>query len=601
MPPTFYTGAYGYFVSNLGFVHPQSLSEENGTLYSKPTTEYFGFYTDKRAAMPMARVTLPGKVRYMKYALGMSLDYDGIGLISEIIYKGKANREDRSSGENSVGADRNQTPIAEGFYLPELMSVPLRSNRHTYGPYLPTFSNYIAGKTEVEVDTNLAPENFVIPGFGLGYTGMDYFGYAKALPDNVGYFCTEGGSFTLAGIPKTNLGESLIVGGPYLTDINISFSPNGYTTTFAMKTWNLDFGRLKKHFLDRIMQLSDRGLRLTKQYSNRISLAQDFQREIRFPERVRSHSSSSIIAGIVESSKRMKNIDGVETVKEIKTPSISIMPAHNFISTVKKNYEKVGACSLDALFVPFSCDSTAEDIPKMLENTNISFGTQKQLNPLLPFGAKLDTEFVEDGTTIQMFTRGSELPDDLNIKSALYLDSFEDDPLGSESLNVRGIANKTPSVTVGYGYDVHGNKVPSTNSKFDIYNANNWKAGPDLKVWDDERGIWIGGFPILKGLLLEDMVAGTIASPTSVKILRIITNNVLEGETLKSGESATSDTREVIFCGEHDLICEDGAFTDADRGSLVYYLNIDGENVPIYVSCFATNESLSLIQEYENE
>jgi hypothetical protein len=398
------------------------------------------------------------------------------------------------------------------------------------------------------------------------------------------------------------LGEALISGGPYLTDLNISYSPQGYTTTFAMKTWDLDFGRIKKYYLDMFRKFSNSAVKVLKERGDRVGIAYDYNKSVSFPERVRSHSSSSIIAGVIEKTVR-SDIDG--NVKELKVPSISIMPAHNIVGTISSEYEKTGVCSLDALFVPFSCDfETEAEIAKMDEAPKYQFGTQTQLNPVLPFGRTAedsDDRFYNKGTTIHAVARGSDIPPDLNTKLSNALELFEEeDPFGVGSIDIRSIANKTPSVTAGYGYTVNGEKTPKDGEEFDIFDSTKWKVGPDLKVWDDKKKVWMGGFPILKGLLLEDLTAGSLEDPTIVKVLRIITNYVKSGNLLSTDIESISDTREIIIDTEYDLYCEDDSFTDADKGSLVYYINIDGQNIPIYVACGASDANLAIIEEYES-
>ena len=611
--PITFTGntSYGDKFSNIGYRHPQILTGgTNSDLNnSKPTSSYYGFYSDIRGAIPFARVTLPGKARYMKQAIGLSHDFDGIGMIAEFLFKAKSSRGDRSSSETVVGADRVRSPIAEGFYHPELVSVPLKSNRFHYGPWLPLFNPNIAGKVEVDIDTGLVPENFVIPGFGLGNVGLDYFGMSKAGPDRVGHFVNENGTFTLAGVSKLKIGEKLVKGGPYVTDVNISIDATaGLQTIFTMKTWSLDFGKIKKHYLERFKKISQASIREAKILRKRQQETSDFALTInkRFSpaDRFRSHSSSSIIAGIVQETKRT-DIDDSEKTKDIKAVSVSIMPSHNFISTVKNDYDGVGGCSLDSFFTPFTCDFEHSGLlPKIEESPNELFGTHVNLNPLFPRGVTDGSyKFYARGTNKHMVVRGTGIPTDMNMKYASLETGFEsEDEFGIGGLDIRSVGNATPNIVVGYGYDVNGIKVP--NSDDGHLNVNDYKAGPDTKVWDDYKKTWIGDFPIMKGLLMDEISSSNAASisiqtPLKVEVLRYVTEDTPGGNYDSSGVYQNNDSSLYTIVGAETLYIEDPALTEADKGAFVLYVNIDGRNTPVRIACAASVANLLIVQDNE--
>ena len=613
IPITFNAGVYGNREANIGYRHPQILTGgTNSDLNnSKPTSAYYGFYSDIRGAVPFARISLPGRVKYMKNAVGFSSDFDGIGLIAEILFKSKSDREDRSKAETAVGSDRARTPIAGGFYHPELLSVALKSNRYFYGPWIPTFNNYIAGKVEIDPDTSLVPENFVIPGFGLGHVGLDYFGYAKSLPDRVGYFATENGTFTLAGVSKVAIGETLIKGGPYLTDVNISIDPEaGVQTTFSMKTWSLDFGRLKKHFMDRFKKISQASIAELKRIRQREQTTSDFaqtlSRRFKPAERYRSHSSASILTGVVQPTLRRDVTDNTN-VQNIMATSVSIMPVHNFVSTVGNDYANVGACSLDSLFTPFSCDPDhSGNLPRFDEDTPEyhRHGTNKQLNPLLPSGPNDDEhKYWSSGTNIHMVARGDVIPPDLNIKVSSNDDDFHTkDPYGVGGRDIRGVGLRTPQITTGYGYEANGGFVPSgIEEGDDLYHLDtaNYKVGPDLRVWDDHKKIWIGDFPVMKGLLLNTLNAGSIENFGRARMVRYTTDFTAEGDMLLDGVTvASGDIYESTIVREESIFCEDESFGSATKGSLIYYRNVDGFNMAIYGGCEPGAKALVLVNDY---
>jgi hypothetical protein len=375
-----------------------------------------------------------------------------------------------------------------------------------------------------------------------------------------------------------------------------------------MKTWSLDYGRLKTHYLNRFTKLSEATVRETKRLRDRQQQTADFtitlSRRFNPPERFRSHSSSNVIAGVIQDTIR-QDIDNSENITEIKAASVALMPTHNFISTVKNDYTNLGACSLDSLFLPFSADFESSGIPKVDESPNEIFGTHVGLNPLFPEGVTDgENTFYNHGPNLHMVVRGSSIPSDMNMKMACLNTEFEEsDDYGTGGVNVRSMGNRTPQVTVGYGYDVNGNKTPNDNDDYHLHIAD-YKVGPETKVWDDYKKVWVGDFPIMKGLLMDDIDSSnasnvSIQNPLKVNVLRYVTEDTPAFNYDSSGVYQSTDSSYYTIVESSDLYIEDPSLNDADKGAFVLYTNIDGRNTPLYIGCSASTENLQIVLDNE--
>ena len=89
IPTAPWFGEYTFADATTSFFYPELLTPANPFLgdlpYGKPTTEFFGYYTDLRGALPFAHISLPSPVGYMKDAVGLSMNFDGIGFVTNIV------------------------------------------------------------------------------------------------------------------------------------------------------------------------------------------------------------------------------------------------------------------------------------------------------------------------------------------------------------------------------------------------------------------------------------------------------------------------------------------------------------------------------------
>jgi hypothetical protein len=91
------------------------------------------------------------------------------------------------------------------------------------------------------------------------------------------------------------------------------------------------------------------------------------------------------------------------------------------------------------------------------------------------------------------------------------------DPIKQE---VRILAQKTPMMVQGWGYDVCGIAVPQNSPDERFFHPNTpvnrklWKTGPLDIRWDDERKVWVGGAEFIEGLMTTDLPAGDPDNPS---------------------------------------------------------------------------------------
>jgi hypothetical protein len=91
------------------------------------------------------------------------------------------------------------------------------------------------------------------------------------------------------------------------------------------------------------------------------------------------------------------------------------------------------------------------------------------------------------------------------------------DPIKEE---VRILAQKTPMMVQGWGYDVCGIAVPQNSPDERFFHPNTpvnrklWKTGPLDIRWDDERKVWVGGAEFIEGLMVTGLGAGDPNNPS---------------------------------------------------------------------------------------
>jgi hypothetical protein len=213
-----------------------------------------------------------------------------------------------------------------------------------------------------------------------------------------------------------------------------------------------------------------------------------------------------------------------------------------------QNLEYSAGCSMEQIFTPINIikgssapgPGFAQPLTPSFEKgmfNNESVGpTILELNPYFPvifgdngsnFIANCDYNLVVHAPSV-----------DFNIKKNSNRSSIS-------QIKTQGL--RSPLILSGWGYDIAGMPVPTTNgTDFNpslVNQRSSWKTGPLHVMWDDERQIWTGGYQLVYGVLQQRIRPpnGVLAGTTfKVKVLRRINGQL------------TSDLGEEIQCINRD-------------------------------------------------
>lgn len=426
---------------------------------------------------------------------------------------------------NRFGGEQLLYGLAGLAVTPDLIGVALQSNIETYGPW---YSLGAIGKIESKQELTLVPWNYG------GYEQMDFVGWSMVEEGITFQQVGETGSIEVPGSPTINLGDQLLSGGPYVTNITVAVGENGVTTTYRMETWTPRFGRLARANIDRMnrlnnaMQTQKRLMQKmaavpvpsSKSYKNRQNAL------LTKTERRTPHTSATYLAGEV-----------LTTPSGKKSANVVLSPTYDLpLSINSDNYSNKAFTSLDGLFRPFSTLTTASGISHY-ETPTTSGSTTRSVVELNPY---------QNGTDIFSYAKNNTLPGDNE-----HLNS-----LGANN-NARAISLRGPLVVTGWGYDTTGKPVPNSNENSpgnsfvsDYLNKTDlWKTGPvDLK-WDRDRKVWAtgggGAFRVAK--LNQDLVGGRYASGVLLTPTINSTTNLITSWSEESGAIRVYDGFEFSY------------------------------------------------------
>ena len=419
---------------------------------------------------PRAVVVLPGVVR-QRITPGENNDQVGAirTVLDDDIINGNSTPAEKENYLNGFGVDNQSDGRAGLAILPDMAAIPLKNNKQTYGPWQSVGSN---GKMIFEQDPSLVPWNYG------GFAEMNIVGDAK-VNDNVSTMQElETGSIEIPGVPAYTMGQQLVGGGPYVTDVTVTIGEGGVTSRYQFSTWTPRFGRLRKANIQRLSLLAKKNAQ--NERAGRSQLVKtpglsNLQREIRTLKKTKRKggtSSHGVISG-----------EGFADSGVIY-PNVFVQPHYNFTSQLGGDYQRKAGMSMDGLFRPFTTNPDATGIGMAHYQTpeeNAEFPTATDLDPF------------KSGHDIVMAVRGSTMPDDLTLR-------HDSDP-GSD---YRAMALRGPLIMTGPGYDINGKPVPNESggpgeTRTDNYESgyqrdqSKWPCGPVYMPWDDERKCWVGG------------------------------------------------------------------------------------------------------------
>jgi hypothetical protein len=496
------TGRLAYDISELD---PNDYTVWDNKLYVKCEVDPEFVYWPNKINPQDARavVTLPASIKYKPKK------FINRGFFYYTLRNAGYSKVDTLKRLRRLGVSSLYEP-EEGFMMiPDVAAIPLKSNVLTYGPWYTQGNN---GKTEFEQDDTLVPWNYG------GYTQLNIVANGRLQNISSAQQAGETGTVTFAGVPGIQLGYTLITGGPYVTNVNVSIGEEGATTTYRMKTWTKDFvvngkvneDRIKKLYeIQRKRQKETRELFKNKYKLNnkRLIFGESVIRAARTAEVARRHRPRTPMPFLASSLVSESGIDE-------KGSEVYIVTHDDVYGTVYDDYTKKAISSLDTVFRPFCTASGSFEGPCFVDPSPSAVSpTVEDLNP---FTAPHD---------FSVSTRGDEVPD-----GGL---TFEDGGDEDDVLRLTGI--RAPMILSGWGYDTSGKPVPNADPEdpgdefVDDYKRRMdlWKAGPVDLRWDERRGVW-GVSNIVQ--------VGQISDGDTVE------NNTTYEVTLKNKDGVTSNT-----------------------------------------------------------
>lgn len=366
---------------------------------------------------------------------------------------------------DKVAADVGQFPVNDNYALANLYSVPLRSKLLSYGPWYAIGAD---GRVVYERNTDLNPWNYG------GFTALTAAANARVQDGITDQTFGEAGSVTVAGAPTVNIGDILISGGPYITDMNCSIGPNGVTTTYNFQTWSAhkNLTKLNNFHNDRVNRIS----KVTREIKSNF---REGLKNGRWKNAGGFYGAvSNRIVDLNDAAKKDRPSTSHTVISaqcNTHENTVAIQPVYNTAAQSYHDYENKAFMSLDGLFRPYS--TVAHDkLPVTLESV---YNDEKNVNDLFPFGSGNDISFVSYGV--------DSSDSDEGINTVSYRENYED---------LRAIGLKGPLMVAGPGYDIYDKPVPASeedpNEFAEDYkfNPSTWKAGPVDLRWDEEHGIW---------------------------------------------------------------------------------------------------------------
>lgn len=371
-------------------------------------------------------------------------------------------------GNEQVFFGNDGTPLN-----PSMVALPLLSNINTYGPWYIIGQN---GKVEFEQDENLVPWNYG------NYTYLNAAANAKVVEAVSNQLDSETGTLEFPGIPSTNLGGSLISGGPYVTGLDVNVGQNGVTTTYRMETWTQRFGRESKQQIDKLQKT------VTKMQQQKQAIYNLYGKNTpgnaalqpiikqKFADDVKRRSASSSHGFII--GELLGDGSGLN-----QRANVAVAPTYNLAAAIGGvDYSGKALMTVDGLLRPFSTSPTYYWNLPHFETPTSSGSSGRSVTELNPF---------QTGNDIHTIAQGSVIPDDVHLRN--MNDAWK-----------RPLALRGPLVVAGWGYDTAGKPVPNerlteiTNYS-DVFASGHltrsdlWKVGPvDLK-WHNERKVWVTG------------------------------------------------------------------------------------------------------------
>lgn len=529
--------------------------------------------------------------------------------------------------------------LIQEFQVPDVVTVPLKSNVISYGPWYANTSGTIslapAGKTHYERDTNLNPWNFG------SSAALDAAG-SLLVATTLSYQQTlEAGSITVTGAPiVSSLGRYIQSGGPNLTGINIDYGIQGVQTTYRVRTHVKNFGEIARQRVQWMEHMGKNMQKFQRAFNQGVAAGhpanqQWMQMQLMGKGKHKKHGRPSHMKGfhsshafILSSYATRSLAADTQKVEMVMTSMPKAVRELN--ADADAEYIKMAGADISSLLRPYDTDPysatwahfiipnsglcgasgklgenalgnprymSLPPIPPVTYDKHLPI-TISTTNPFLASGGTLGTSVGHD---IEYVVRDGVYPTELSIfsNSNTYGDKY------------RAIALKGPLVIAGWGYDIDGYPVPNKNSSYPtsrdmefaqdwLSKPQTWKAGTVDLRWDELRGMWVSppGFKIVRATLAEDLIptayGGSGKASGSLDESRqtgtIYINDYL-GQPINNGSKVVAyfdpDTCEyIVLNSQYRPLCVTTNICTQDDGSCSGYprMKITGYTRTIYVN-----------------
>lgn len=509
--------------------------------------------------IPKAVITLPAKITLRNSEFKMNLKEILTTLADE---KGMSDEQVRELTTNS---NVFSTSWAGGSaaVIPTLSILPLRHSQNTYGPW---FAAGAAGKVDFEYATDLVPWNFGSEAV------MNQIGNARVQTALTYLMEEESGSVIFPDVPNKKLGEQLIAGGPYITDISVTISSTGPQTTYNMRTWTPRQGqgitRANADAITKIAKSQQLARRRLRDYIKINNVPQQYykNRSEILNQALKKNSSNAV--------KSIKTV-GVGTDKT-SSQDVSTTNYQDSVTNIGYDYQATAIMSMDGNDAAYSTSpvyaaSVHDDLSTPVFPHFKEIDEDAAPTKVVTYRSELDP--FKGDHDIQMLTTGTEMP--------------KDGLTDTTSDEYRAIGNRAPVMMVGYGRDSFGFPYPNkyddedspSPTDVDSYATNHkkrrekWFAAPLDLYYDEERDVCYSSPVILEGYLTEDLDVYPSGNPPS--------------GTTANMDVYRYDPRNNVFedSGEDITVTNRSQSLSASSGVYIQVRRIGNEYRPFWVDC----------------
>jgi hypothetical protein len=350
---------------------------------------------------------------------------------------------------------------------PLAVSIPLKSNIASYGPW---YLVGAPGRVITEVASDLTPWEYG------GTAFMELAAQAKVTSAVSFMTMAEAGDIELVGMPLTSLGRTLLAGGPETTNIEVRMGSDrqGLTTAYQFKTFT-------SLHLDRF----------TRNTQERLKTMGRTQNEIR-------KAALAALAGTQAQGQAFIEA-AASTLRRLPTWQLSAATPHPVIiaSAIQGSGNggvRVGAASTDPQEGWGGIGPTIGDNTLFENSSLVSFSALAKPfanNPLLPTGISVLLPRRRISPTgisglsvanLNPYSSGNNDFEYLSAGNTSVSGTFLTKQ-GIDWNNIRGIAQPTPMMMIGWGYRIDGSAIPA-------YPLSSQAVGPQDLLYDHNRGCW---------------------------------------------------------------------------------------------------------------